>query len=290
MTATRTIAAPANVVVFITDDMMTAPDRFDDCRAVNLFAVVDTARKHAGRTPDAGIRTALVELLKSMTPDENGDIIQADVLAQAEEKEIASAATLRRIMAEAAAAAGVNVVVQRGRRGPRGPMGPRDETVIRERLFREFMGELVTSHPDGIERAELENLLLGQNFKIAYIKAMASPIAKEIGLTINDRAKTGRKVDTFRIEVTRKAIAAADAAGLKSRDAIIRTVLRFWQAHQVDCAHTETAAYQVILAVRKMDAAPAPAPTPAPVENTPEPVAENTPAPAPAQNEELAPF
>ena len=262
MTATRTIAASANVVAFITDDMMTAPDRFDDCRAVNLFAVVDTARKHAGRTPDAGIRTALVELLKTMTPDENGDIIQADVLALAEEKEIASAATLRRIMAEAAAAAGVNVVVQRGRRGPRGPMGPRDETVIRERLFREFMGELVTSHPDGIERAELENLLLGQNFKIAYIKAMASPIAKEIGLTIHDRAKTGRKVDTFRIEVTRKAIAAADAAGLKSRDAIIRTVLRFWQAHQVDCAHTETAAYQVILAVRKMDAAEA---TPAPV-------------------------
>lgn len=284
MTATRTIAAPANVVTFITDDMMTAPDRFDDCRAVNLFAVVDTARKHAGRTPDAGIRTALVELLKSLTPDENGDIIQADVLALAEEKEIASAATLRRIMAEAAAAAGVNVVVQRGRRGPRGPMGPRDETVVRERLLREFMGELVTSHPTGIDRAELENLLLGQNFKLAYIKAMASPIAKEIGLTINDRAKTGRKVDTFRIEVTRKAIAAADAAGLKSRDAIIRTVLRFWQAHQVDCAHTETAAYQVILAVRKMDAAPAP------VENTPEPVAENTPAPAPAQNEELAPF
>jgi hypothetical protein len=273
MTATRTIAAPANVVTFITDDMMTAPDRFDDCRAVNLFAVVDTARKHAGRTPDAGIRTALVELLKSMTPDENGDIIQADVLAQAEEKEIASAATLRRIMAEAAAAAGVNVVVQRG---PRGPMGPRDETVIRERLFREFMGELVTSHPDGIERAELENLLLGQNFKIAYIKAMASPIAKEIGLTINDRAKTGRKVDTFRIEVTRKAIAAADAAGLKSRDAIIRTVLRFWQAHQVDCAHTETAAYQVILAVRKMDAA----------EATPAPVAETSPAPV----AEMAPF
>ena len=262
---------------------MTAPDRFDDCRAVNLFAVVDTARKHSGRTPDAGIRTARVELLKSMTPDENGDIIQADVLALAEEKEIASAATLRRIMAEAAAAAGVNVVVQRGRRGPRGPMGPRDETVIRERLFREFMGELVTSHPDGIERAELENLLLGQNFKIAYIKAMASPIAKEIGLTIHDRAKTGRKVDTFRIEVTRKAIAAADAAGLKSRDAIIRTVLRFWQAHQVDCAHTETAAYQVILAVRKMDAAEA---TPAPVEHTPAPVAETSPAPV----AEMAPF
>ena len=284
MTATRTIAAPANVVTFITEDMMTAPDRFDDCRAVNLFAVVDATRKHAGRTPDAGIRTALVDLLKSMAPDENGDIIQADVLALAEEKEIASAATLRRIMSEAAAAAGVNVVVQRGRRGPRGPMGPRDETVIRERLLREFMGELVTSHPDGIERAELENLLLAQNFKIAYIKAMASPVAKELGLTIHDRAKPGRKVDTFRIEVTRKAIAAADAAGLKSRDAIIRTVLRFWQAHQVDCAHTETAAYQVILAVRKMDAAPAPAP----VENTPEPVAENTPAPA--QNEELAPF
>ena len=52
----------------------------------------------------------------------------------------------------------------------------------------------------------------------------------------------------------------------------------------MDCAHTETAAYQVILAVRKMDAAPAP------VENTPEPVAENTPAPAPEKNEELAPF
>lgn len=283
MTAIRTIAAPANVVTFITEDMMTAPDRFDDCRAVNLFAVVDATRKHAGRTPDAGIRkhagrppdagirTALVDLLKTMAPDENGDIIQADVLALAEEKEIASAATLRRIMSEAAAAAGVNVVVQRGRRGP---MGPRDETVIRERLLREFMGELVTSHPDGIERAELENLLLGQNFKIAYIKAMASPVAKELGLTIHDRAKPGRKVDTFRIEVTRKAIAAADAAGLKSRDAIIRTVLRFWQAHQVDCAHTETAAYQVILAVRKMDAAPAP------VGNTP----------APAQNEELAPF
>ena len=245
--------------------------------------MVDTARKHSGRTPDAGIRTALVELLKSMTPDENGDIIQAEVLALAEEKEIASAATLRRIMAEAAAAAGVNVVVQRGRRGPRGPMGPRDETVIRERLFREFMGELVTSHPDGIERAELENLLLGQNFKIAYIKAMASPIAKEIGLTIHDRAKTGRMVDTFRIEVTRKAIAAADAAGLKARDAIIRTVLRFWQAHQVDCAHTETAAYQVILAVRKMDAAEA---TPAPVEHTPAPVAETSPAPV----AEMAPF
>ena len=36
MTATRTIAAPANVVTFITPEMITAPERFDDCRAVEV--------------------------------------------------------------------------------------------------------------------------------------------------------------------------------------------------------------------------------------------------------------
>lgn len=293
MTATRTIAAPAQVVTFITPDMVTAPDRFDDCRRVNLFAVVDTERKHGGRKPDATIRTALTELLRQQaTATGSTELVQADILVLAED--IAAPATLRAIMAECAAAAGVTVEVVRGRRGPRGPMGQRDTTIVRERLFREFMGTLLESHPDGIERPELENLLAGQGFKIAYIKAMASPIAKEIGLQIMDRAKTGRKPDTFRIEITRRALAAADAARLVSRDAIITTVLRFWSAHGVECAHTPSAAYAVILQVRKMDAEQV-------AEQAPEVVADAAPAnvsreteviaePTPAPITEPAPF
>ena len=287
MTATRTIAAPAaaTVVTFITPDMITFPERFDDCRAVNLFAVgAEPERKHSGRKPDQTIRDRLITLIRRMSDAAGASLVQADVLAAAED--IAAPATLRAIMAECAAAAGVTVEVLRGRRGPRGPMGQRDTTIVRERLFREAMGEIAAAHPDGIDREELERVLLADEFKPAYVKAMASPIAKEIGLTIHDRAKTGRKVDTFRIEVTRKALAAADAAGLVSRDAIVKTVLRFWSAHQVECAHTPTAAYNVILQVRKMDA-PAPVVAPFPVVEQLAPSATET---AKQQSEEPAPF
>lgn len=287
MTATRTIAAPATVVTFITPDMMTFPERFDDCRAVNLFAVgAEPERKHSGRKPDQSIRDRLITLIRRMSDAAGASLVQADVLAAAAAEDIAAPATLRAIMAECAAAAGVTVEVLRGRRGPRGPMGQRDTTIVRERLFREAMGEIAAQHPDGIDREELERVLLADDFKPAYVKAMASPIAKEIGLTIHDRAKTGRKVDTFRIEVTRKALAAADAAGLVSRDAIVKTVLRFWSAHQVECAHTPTAAYNVILQVRKMDA-PAPVVAPFPVVEQLAPSASET---ANQQSEEPAPF
>lgn len=291
MSANRTIAAPANVVTFITPDMITFPDRFDDCRAVNLFAVgAEPERKHSGRKPDQTIRDRLIALIRRMSEADSGtSLVQADVLAAAAAEDIAAPATLRAIMAECAAAAGVTVEVLRGRRGPRGPMGQRDTTIVRERLFREAMGEIAAAHPDGIDREELERVLLADDFKPAYVKAMASPIAKEIGLTIHDRAKTGRKVDTFRIEVTRKALAAADAAGLVSRDAIVKTVLRFWSAHQVECAHTPTAAYNVILQVRKMDA-PAPVVAPFPVVEQLAPSTPSATETANQQSEEPAPF
>jgi hypothetical protein len=248
----------AVVTTFVLPLMMTDIERFDDCLPVNIFAIQDVARKHGGRTVNLTIRENLVNLLKKLagTPVEGEELelIQSDVLQHPEAEKIASDATLRSIMMECAETAGVKVVVQRGRKGPRGALGQRDETIVRERLFREFMGTIVEAYPEGIKREDLESLLMAEGFKIAYIKAMATKIAGELNLTIVDREKTGRKVDEFRMDVTRKALKAADAAGLRTRAAICSTVLRFWQAHGVECAMTESVAYTVVLAVRKADA------------------------------------
>ena len=234
-------------------DMVTAPERFDDCRAFNPFAIVDQARKHGGgRHADVTIREKLVALIKSMSPDGSA-LIQADVLAAATAADIASTATLRSIMLECAEQAGVKVEIVRGRRGPRGPMGQRDETIIRERLLREKLEEVKEQNPEGISRPDLENILFHEGFNASFIRAGVSPVAKEIGLIIHDRT-AGRKVDMHRIEVTRMALKAAAAAGLKTRPALIATVLRFWQVHAVECAHTESAAYRIIQIVRNMDA------------------------------------
>lgn len=267
----------ATVTTFVLPMTMTDIERFDDCLPINIFAIQDSARKHGGRTVNLTIRENLVKLLKKMagTPVEGEEVelIQSDVLQHPEAENIASDATLRSIMLECAETAGVKVVVQRGRKGPRGALGQRDETILRERMFREFMGTVATAYPDGIKREDLETLLMAEGFKIAYIKATATKIAAELNLTIIDREKTGRKVDEFRIEVTRKALKAADAAGLRTRSAICSTVLRFWQAHGVECAMTESAAYAVVLAVRKADAPqPAQAQEPAAVVAEPAPM------------------
>lgn len=273
---TNVNAAAATVTTFILPLTMTDIERFDDCLPVNIFAIQDSARKHGGRTANPTIRENLIKLLKEMAGPapvavegeeiEEIELIQSDVLQHPEAEKIASDATLRSIMMECAAAAGVKVVVQRGRKGPRGALGQRDETIVRERLFREFMGTVAEAYPDGIKREELEALLIAENFKIAYIKAMATKIAAELKLNVIDREKTGRKVDQFRIDVTRKALQAADAAGLRTRSAQCSTVLRFWQAHGIECAMTENAAYTVILAVRKADVPQAPATAPQAVE------------------------
>lgn len=266
----------AVVTTFVLPLTMTDIERFDDCLPINIFAIQDVARKHGGRTANPTIRENLVKLLKEMagTPveGEETELIQSDVLQHPEAEKIASDATLRSIMMECAELAGVKVVVQRGRKGPRGALGQRDETIVRERLFREFMGTVVEAYPEGIKREELESLLIAEGFKIAYIKATATKIAGELNLTIIDREKTGRKVDEFRMDVTRKALKAADAAGLRTRAAICSTVLRFWQAHGVECAMTESAAYTVVLAVRKADA-----PQPAQAQETAAVVAEPAP-------------
>lgn len=247
-----------NITSIAFDALMTEVDRFDDCRRIELFAVADATRKHGGgRKQDMTIRTKLVQLLREMAPNDGGPIHQADVLAEAATREIASVHTLRSCMVECASEAGVQVIIQRGRRpGTAGAAGPRDETIVRERLFREAVEGLKESHPDGIGRDDFEAAMLAEKFKIVFIKAVGVQIAKEMGLTIHDRPRAVRKPDTFRLEVTRKALAAADAAGLRSRDAICTTVLRFWQAHGVECSYTPAAAYSVILQVRKMDAAP----------------------------------
>lgn len=245
------------ITAFNTDNMMTEVDRFDDCRRIELFGVQDIARKHGGgRTADQTIRTKLVDLLKEMAGAEGRSIPQPEVLALAVERQIASIHTLRTIMVECAGMAGVTVVIQRGRpAGQPGVTGPRDATVVRERLFREAIAGLMENNPDGVTRDEFEAFMSGEGFKPAYIKSSAG-IVKELGLIIHDRPRATRKPDAFRLEVTRKALAAADAAGLRTREAICTTVLRFWQAHGVECAHTTAAAYNVVLQVRKMDAAP----------------------------------
>lgn len=280
MTATRNIAAPATVTTFVLPNMLTDIERFEDCRAFNPFALVDIARKHGGgRKADLTVREKLVDLIKAMSPD-GSPLVQADVLERAEREEIASTATLRGIMMECAEAAGIKVEIVRGRRGPRGPMGPRDATIVRERLIVEKLTEILESHPEGIKRDDLEKMLADDGFNAAAIRS-ASAHAKTIGLTIIDRA-VGRQKDQHRIDVTREALKACAAAGLKSRTAIIGAVLRYWQIYSVECAHTESAAYSVILAVRKADADAQQTPEPENVAQ-PEPVAqsENVAQPAP---------
>ena len=264
------------IIEFNTDNVMSEIERFDDCRAFVPFSIAEVARKHgAGRTPDTSIRSRLISLIKKMA-DGATELIQADVLAAAETENIASSATLRTIMMECAEKAGVNVIILRGRRGPRGPLGQRDETIIRERLLIEKLEELKETYPDGMDRAELEKVLADEGFSNSFIKAGVSPIAKQIGFIINDR-KQGRKTDFHRIEITRQAMKAADAAGLKSRQAIIAAVLRYWAIHGVDGAQTESAAYAVMLAVKKMDAPKVEEPTNVETEIVAETVTEEAP-------------